>query len=893
MELIGQTILHYTILQKLGEGGMGVVYKALDTALGRPVALKFLPIHLSASEQEKARFLQEAKAASAINHPNICTVYSIDEHEGRLFIAMEYVDGQTLRERLQSLQGSPMPLNQALDIGIQTADALAAALDQGIVHRDIKPENIMLRKDGVVQIMDFGVAKLRGVSRLTREGTTFGTSGYMSPEQVLGHDVDHRSDVFSLGIVLYEMFTGQVPFKGIHETAIHYEIVNVHASPMATVVPGIAPDLDSIVLECLERDVAERYQSAAEAAKDLRRFRRDTSGQHGNPAKLSRPVQTPLDPRPHSGEKRKPALPWVVSGILACLTLLSYWAPWRQLRTHPDVIRFEFNSPQDQELQLSQGQGPAVAISPDGSEIVLVRSDMLYLRRLDRFDAIPLPGTEGGSGPFFSPDGKWIGFFAGAKMKKIPAEGGPVFSIADAGNPRGAAWGAGGSIIFSPQAATGLMKVDDGGGAATQLTIPDTSKNERTHRWPHFLPDGKTAVFTIGTRDNVDYYEDANIDAVNIETGKRTGLIKGGSTAIYSATGHLVYTHSGTVYAAAFDADRLAVLRTSVPIVQGVDGDVATGAMHIGLAGNGTLVYVPGQMEGGLCYLSLVDMNGRSAHLPAPPHPYGGPRVSPDGKRIAVVLATGRDYDVWIYDFSRNSLTRITFGGSNKTPVWSPDSKRIAYWSADKQSILSCFADGSGTPDNLYAGSPHRYFIDAWSRDGRFLILDCQTGGANYTDIVLLPLDGKKTIQPFIDDQFDTRLADLSPDGKSIAYVSNESGIYQVYVQPFPGHGGKWQVSTDGGTEPRWSPDGRKLYYRNQGKLFVLSVGTGSSFTVSSPRVLIARYRPLINDTGLTFDAMTDGQHIVTTQPVSGDSLQRIAIVLNWGEELRSMTKTD
>jgi Tol biopolymer transport system component len=354
-----------------------------------------------------------------------------------------------------------------------------------------------------------------------------------------------------------------------------------------------------------------------------------------------------------------------------------------------------------------------------------------------------------------------------------------------------------------------------------------------------------------------------------------------------------VYTHSGTVYAVAFDPDRLAVLRNSLPIVQGVDGDVATGSMHIGLARNGTLVYVPGQMEGGLCYLSLVDMNGKSVNLPAPPHSYGGPRVSPDGKRIAVVLATGRDYDIWIYDIARNSLTRITFGGSNKTPVWSPDSKRLAYWSGEKQSVLSSAADGSGTPNILFAGSPHRYFVDSWSRDGRFLVLDCQTGGPNYTDIMLLPLDGNKTIETFIDDPFDTRLADLSPDGKWIAYVSNESGIYQVYVQPFPGHGGKWQVSAEGGTEPRWSPDGRRLYYRNQGKLFGVSVGTGASFTVSRPQVLIARYRPFINDTGLTFDAASDGQHIVTTQPVSADSLQRVAIVLNWGEELKAMTKIE
>jgi serine/threonine protein kinase/dipeptidyl aminopeptidase/acylaminoacyl peptidase len=891
MDLIGKTFSHYTVLQKLGEGGMGVVYKALDTTLTRPVALKFLPTNLAASEHDRARFLQEAKAASAINHPNICTIYSVEEHEGQPFIAMEFVDGQTLRERLRSLGGSSMPLNQAMDIGIQTADALAAALEHGIVHRDIKPENIMIRKDGVVQIMDFGVAKLRGVSRLTREGTSFGTAGYMSPEQVQGHDVDHRSDVFSLGIVLYEMFTGQVPFKGLHETAIHYEIVNVDASPMSTVTPDIPPDLDEIVLECLARDVSERYQSAAEAAKDLRRLRRDTGRQRESRLTATRQVLPSSELGPRQGAKRKASLPWVVSGILACIALLSYWAPWRQATIHPDVTRFDITFLQDQELSLTPG--PAVAISTDGSRIVFVKSDKMYLRRLDRFDAVPLTGSEGGNCPFFSPDGRWIGFFGGGKMKKMSVDGGPVFSIADAGNPRGGAWGAGGSIVFSPDAATGLMKVGDGGGPVTRLTVPDTSRNERTHRWPHFLPDGKTAVFTIGTRDNVDYYEDAGIDAVDIETGKRTGLIKGGSTATYSTTGHLVYTHSGTVYAVGFDPDRLAVLRNSRPIVQGVEGDATTGAMHLGLAGNGTLVFVPGQMEGGAYYLSLIDHHGKSVNLPAPPQSYAGPRVSPDGKHIAVVLATGKDYDIWIYEIVRNTLTRITFGGSNRTPVWSPDSKRIAYWSGDKGSVFSSSADGLGRPELLFAGPIHRYFVDAWSRDGRFLVLDCQTGGGNYTDIVLLPLVGDRTIRPFIDDQFDTRLADLSPDGKWIAYVSNESGIYQVYVQPFPGHGGKWQVSAEGGTEPRWSPDGHRLYYRNRGQLLAVSIGSAPSFTVSRPQVLLDRFHPYITDTGITYDATTDDQHFVTTLPVSQDTLQRVAIVLNWGEELKAMTKTE
>ncbi|HMD13667.1 MAG TPA: protein kinase, partial [Bacteroidota bacterium] len=507
--MIGQTISHYKILEKLGEGGMGVVYKAEDTKLKRTVALKFLPPQSSTSEDDKARFIQEAQAASALNHPSVCTIHDIQEHGGQMFIVMEFVDGQTLRQKRGTIS-----FKQAVDIGIQLADGLAAAHEKGIVHRDIKPENIMIRKDGIAQIMDFGLAKLRGnVSRLTKEGSTVGTAGYMSPEQIQGLDADHRSDIFSYGVVLFELSTGQLPFKGVHETALAYEIVNVDAPPMSSINPEIDPSLDAVVLECLEKDPNERTQSIKQVSIDLKRYRRESSRQRVSRITAARPVikaessnypqgkneiQAPIKSR----GKTLPvvlaslAILFLVSAVVLAMMVLKQnnaeSVPVRSYILAPDKMNFA-------EQSGTAGEGH-IALSPDGTMLVFVAADSsgktrLMLRQLNNLTAKELPETEGAFYPFWSPDNRFIGFFETGKLKKIEAAGGPPVTICEAADARGGSWGPDGTIIFAPTAGDPLYRVSSAGGTSVQLTRLDSAHQERSHRWPHFLPDGNHFLY--------------------------------------------------------------------------------------------------------------------------------------------------------------------------------------------------------------------------------------------------------------------------------------------------------------------------------------------------------------------------------------------------------------
>jgi len=449
--MTGQTISHYRILEQLGQGGMGVVYKAEDTKLDRLVALKFLPPHLAASDQDKARFIQEAKAASAINHPNICTIYAVDEHEGTLFIVMEFVDGETLREKRGSIN-----FKQAIDIGIQIGEGLAAAHEKGIVHRDIKPENIMIRKDGIAQIMDFGLAKLRAsgsrITRLTKEGSTIGTAGYMSPEQVQGHESDHRSDIFSFGVLLYELLTGQLPFKGVHETALAYEIVNVDPAPMSVVKPDIDPSLDAIVLQCLEKDPRERNQSVAQIALDLKRYRRESSRQKMSRITAARPVLRSSSARLSGGYETegldsggKRSFPWLITAAIALTAALAGFGLSKYFisrETPQAVIKASIEIPRG--ISYAGQVGGHSALSPDGSTIVFAGEDSLsqnglWVRHLNSTDVKALPGTGNATYPFWSSNSKSIGFFADGKVKIVEAAGGPVLTLANAPFGRGAA----------------------------------------------------------------------------------------------------------------------------------------------------------------------------------------------------------------------------------------------------------------------------------------------------------------------------------------------------------------------------------------------------------------------------------------------------------------------
>lgn len=902
--MIGTTVSQYRILEKLGEGGMGVVYKAQDTKLGRFVALKFLPPHLSASEQDKSRFMQEAQAASALNHPNVCTIHDIQEYDGpafagapagrQIFIVMEHVDGQTLAQRKNSIG-----FKQAVEIGIQMADGLAAAHEKGIVHRDIKPENIMVRKDGIAQIMDFGLAKLRGVSRLTKEGSTVGTAGYMSPEQVQGLETDHRSDIFSLGVVLYELFTGQLPFKGIHETAMAYEIVNVDPVPMSVVKPEIDPELDSVVLECLAKDPAERYQSMAEVAKDLRRYKRASSKQHVSrvTAALPMPVQAgavPLSGQPSGAAEsvrgnRNVRLPWALTVVFLGAVIVAIWAPWRTGMGPRPVMRFTVTTPKDQVLNLTSYS--ALAISADGSQLVFRAGGKFWLRRMNSLTAEAIPGTENASSPFFSPDGRWLAFFADEKLKKAPLDGGAAITLADAPDNRGGTWNKAGMIVFCPDAIGGLSRVSEAGGEVQPVTTIDSTKKERSHRWPHFLPDGKTVLFTMGTTDSPDFYEDATIEAVNVETGARSVVLKGASTACYISPGYLIYSRTGVLFALPFDPGTLNANGSAFPVVENLNGDPTTGAMDFTVADNGTLAYVSGQINISGRSLVMLDQQATQTPIPAPPQAYMEPRFSPDGKRLAVVVQSGKDFDVWVYDILRGTMSRLTFGGDNRSPAWSPDGKRLAYYSPTegKSAVLVRNADGSGTAEVVATGLGRSY-VDCWSHDGSMLILDRATQSDN-SNITVVPLTGDRKPWDFLATKYDEWQSSLSPDGKWIAYVSNETGKYQVYVQPFPKGGSKWQISLDEGYEPHWSSDGKTLYYRSPDRILAVPIETSPTLSVGKSRIIITGYNPMNLDSGITYDLSSDGKHFIVTRAAGQDeSLQEMVVVLDWFDDVKQKT---
>jgi serine/threonine protein kinase/Tol biopolymer transport system component len=876
----GQTISHYEILEKLGEGGMGVVYRARDTKLDRDVALKFLPAHLAASEQDKARFVQEAKAAAALNHPNVCSIIDIQEHETegaapgtpgsirQMFIVMEFVDGMTLRQKMEAVAGAsqPYPVKQAIDFGIQVADGLAAAHEKGIVHRDVKPENIMVRKDGIAQVMDFGLAKLRGtVSRITKAGSTVGTAGYMSPEQVQGLDADHRSDIFSLGAMLYELFTGRLPFKGVHETALMYEIVNVEPEPMSTVNPALDPELDRIVYECLQKDPEERYQSVKEVSRDLKRVRRESSRarmsktfavqpgvrQSGSSGRISR-ASMPAGGagQPSSGydalpvESKKPSRAWVawlaVVVVAALGAVGTFWRPWAPA-AHPSgpVTRLTIRFPEEVLIPIGS---TGIGISPDGKYISLaVQSGLetkLFLRPSDREVLEPVLGSGIPAGQVyyhtFSPDGQWLAFNPGNTVKKVSVFGGAPVSICDIdGQPRGMWWGTDRNIYFG-HISSGIFKVSEDGGSPEPVTVLDSAAGELSHRFPALLPDGKSLLFTIKF-NNITTFEEAAIGVLDTKSGVKKTLIRGGSYARYVPTGHLVYIKGNFVYAVPFDLARLEVTGPPKKLFKGGWMNPFSGDASIAFTADGTLLYIPrGSESYSVSRIKWIDFKGNVTPLVDTVNSYWTAQLSPDGEKLALHVQAAND-DIWIYHLGRKSLTRLTFGGGNSGfPVWSADGKYVIYAAERgmRNDIYRKTWDGSGGEERLTntGKSPYTRSI---TPDGKKLAF-AQDG-----DIWTLDLDGGGKSSAFMETASTEFNPVFSPDGRYIAYESNESGRYEVFITSYPSKSGKWQVSSGGGTNPNWDPSGKILYFAQGTSIYAVDIRPGASFDFSAPRKVL------------------------------------------------------
>ena len=910
--MIGKTILHYKILEKIGEGGMGEVYKAQDTKLDRFVALKFLPSQLTTTEEDKARFIQEAKAASAMNHPNVCTIHSIEEYDKQLFIVMEYVEGKTLKDKKDSLSEK-----QILEIGIQVSEGLAAAHEKGIVHRDIKPENIMVRKDGIAQIMDFGLAKLysdSNVSRLTKAGTTMGTMGYMSPEQVQGLDVDHRTDIFSLGVVLYELLSGESPFKGMHETAIMYEIVNVEAAPISTIKKDIDPFLDGIILECLEKEKDDRYQSAKELAKNLRKIKRVSTSDRSSKifnvnsgiiktsSGTSQAQQTSgtfsveiLNRRIDlSGIFKSRLVAWVIA-VISIIAAVYFRANINKPVTSDDVTKFLITTG-DNNLDMSATR--TLAISYDGRKIVYSADGKIYLRKMDQVEPEVIPGADGGESPFFSPDDKWIAIFKDKKLEKISLNGGAPNIITGVGENRGGDWGNDGKIVYTPNTTSGLYLISGNGGNPVQITTLDSTKQERTHRWPCFLPDGKHIIFTVGYTTNPTYYEDASIDVVNTENGKRKNILKGASSARYM-DGYLLYSRSGNLYAVKFDAAKLEIKGQPFTVLQNVSGGFTSGVNNIYTSDNGLLAYIPGTTENIKRNIVKIDMQGNISVIDSANYILTEPTLSPDNKWIAFHAIENNGGGIWIYNIANKIFRRLTFGGNeSRTPRWSPDGKSIAYSKVKNDNQTGIFIkpyDGSSAEKEIYS-QKDRIYIDDWTKDGQYLLYEENTFN-DLTNIMALPLKGNKKPIPIISSQFDEYDAKISPDGKWICYISNESGGYQLWVKPFILNNketGRWQLTNDGAEEAVWAKDGKSIYFRTSSRaLSSIPVSTFPTFTSGSPKVITNTYPPFYSSTWLTYDISNDSKYIIATSPVSIGRYNEITVIQNFTSDVDKMFKQD
>jgi len=899
--LPGKRLGPFEILSSIGAGGMGEVYRARDTRLDRIVAIKVLPTHLADRSELRERFDREARTIASLNHPHICTLHDIGHQDGIDFLVMEYLEGETLAQRLQK---GALPLDQVLQYAIEISDALDKAHRKGVTHRDLKPGNIMLTKSGT-KLLDFGLAKLKQdatlaipdsqlptmKSAVTAEGTILGTLQYMAPEQVEAKEVDARTDIFAFGAVVYEMATGKKAFEGKSSASVIAAILKDEPPAMSSLTPMTPPALDRVVKKCLAKEPDQRWQTATDLCGELEWIVEGGSQVTSAPA-------VPAKGIPALGAR---ALILGLGALLlvAAITGLTVWSLKPSL---PRLVsRLTVTLPPGQQLAGLE-YGPAVALSPDGSHLAYIASQggtqLIYLRAMDSLEARPIAGTDGAANPFFSPDGQWVGFFAGGKLRKASVNGGSAQTLSDAPIPEGASWGSQGIIAFAPSSVGALRQISDSGGTAQPLTRPDKGGN--SHRWPEFLPGGKALLFATGPATA--NWTNAQVAVLSVGTNERRNLAQEGTNPRYAISGHLIYVQGGNLMALPFDPQRLTATGAAVPVVDGVM-ESGTGSAQYSFSDTGSLIYVPGGVQAAQLQLVWVGRNGAEQPVPAPAHSYHFPHLSPDGQRAAVSV-TEQGTQTWMYDLSRETLSRFTFQGSVNIPgAWTHDGKRFAFQSnSDKegqQNIFWQLADGSGglerltTSENLQAAS-------SWSPDGQLLAF-IEVTPTTGIDIWVLrmsdPSGGSGQVrkaQPFLQTPFNETAPRFSPDGRWLAYMSDESGRYEIYVQPYPGPGGKWQISTDGGTEPVWNPNGRELFYRSGAKMMTVDISTQPGFAAGRPRMLFeGRYEP----SPLTFpnyDVSPDGQRFLMVKPSesAGAAPTQINVVLNWFEELKQKVPT-
>ena len=894
----GARVGPYEIVGKLGAGGMGEVWRARDSRLDREVALKVLPGGFAEEPERHARFEREAKVLASLNHPHIAHLYGLEHVDGQHALVMELVEGEDLSQRLSR---GAFPLDEAIAIARQIAEALEAAHEKGIVHRDLKPANVKVRPDGTVKVLDFGLAKALDPASsgsaadpalsptithaATQAGLILGTAAYMSPEQARGAAVDKRADIWAFGVVLYEMLTGRSLFAGptVSDTLAGVLKTDIDFARLPESTPRRLRD---VLRRCLERNPRNRLHDIADARIVLDEL------QQGAPDEAATVRLATVPPAARPAWLRVLVVVATAGVVLLAIAGgIRLWSRAAAPGSASRVSRLSISLPDGDEVT-SLHLRP-LAMSPDGASVVYVglrgdNAEQLYLRALDEAEPKALAGTEGARSPFFSPDGRWIGFFAKGQLKKVTVGGTALQTLADARDARGGSWGKDDTLYFAPTNSSGLLTVPAAGGKVTTLTEPDRSRGEISHRWPQALPDGGALVFTIWTGPGPDEHL---VVRLSLASGERQVLVRGGSGGQYVGAGYLLYGRLDALLAMPWrpDRDLEGVVPIVLPELARIEGE---GAPDLGVSSEGTLAYLPGGPTRLAQRIVWVDRAGNTEALPLPERDYHSVAISPDGRQAVIQIEDGI-VGLWLYDFSRQTLAPFaTTGGSSQAPVWTPDGTHVLYRGtrAGHRNVYRKAADGSSPEERLTTREDSIQTPTSISPDGRWLVFTDGMPALGDSTVWLVGTSGdRQPRQLLLPGEINGQ---VSPDGRWIAFQSIASGRVEVYVQPFPGPGPRRQVSVGGGDCPLWSRDGRELFYSTADKLMGVEVTNGATFVASTPRVLFTgRYRGSLNS-NTPYAVAADGRRFLRVQQAQPQrAVTRIDVVLNWFAEFRRVAE--
>ena len=877
----------YEVTAKIGEGGMGEVYQARDTTLDRDVALKVLPEAFTADPDRLARFQREAKVLASLNHPNIGAIYGLEAAGDTQALVLELIEGPTLADRIAE---GPIPVDEAMTIAKQIAEALEAAHERGIIHRDLKPANVKVRPDGTVKVLDFGLAKAAtpeagrtsgsesptmSLTAATQMGMVIGTAAYMAPEQARGKVVDKRADVWAFGVVLYEMLTGQRAFVG-EDTSLTLAAVMTGNPDMDRLPTALPTAVRKCLERCFQKEPRTRVRDIGDVQLAMEGAFETTVLASANEVGAAQSLWQ----RPGA---------WLVVSLIVVVGLTGFLVLQSPPTSGSRVVRF---------VESTEGrmtfprEGRAVAISPDGNLLGYAAKNELYLRAFGSAVATQIPGSNDGTAPFFSPDGEWIGFFTTRQLKKVAVSGGLPFVVCDVPRGLSGTWGVDGTIVFSRHGLTGLFRVQASGGSSEQFTTRIDSDGD--HDFPDFLPDGKAVLFSIsGPNFN---FDDGQIVAQSLETGERTVVVDGGFNPRWVETGHLVYARGGGLFAVEFDPAQLQLKGEPVQFVSGV---MQTGAgAQYAVSNDGSVVYVAGDSTTTAPEAELVwvDREGREEVLPVSPNSFGAPRVSPDGNRVIVNVDGVTESDIWLSEISRGTLSKLTTSSAIDGPaIWSPDGEQIVFYSErdEKFALYRMSANGRDAAEHLVDLPGEMAVPSHWTPDGSSVIFSYRGNNDSY-DIGVLSVEGEPEWFPLLETETEETNGNVSPDGQWIAYTSDETGSAEVYIERFPDLGYRTLVSTGGGRNPVWSKDGRELFYRDldRGVLMGVEVTNEPALIVGVPEILFGGRYGLTRLEMRVYDVAPDGQRFLMLKETrdSDDDAARdeIHVGLNWLKQLNS-----